>query len=465
MHKVPCPSGRAPYTFKQMIMKYLMLMPVLLLPAISYSQTRVYTPPVDYPSANDFRVLVNGVESFVYHNRVAAFTAFSLEGEATVEVVFSGSIHEVDIRPKNLGIVPRIQEGKVLFTLDRPCNISVEINKNIKRPLFVFANSPETGIPDRNAPNVRFFEEGKFYETGRIVLKDNDIIYIAGGAVARGSLFLDSLTNVSIKGYGILDGDCIYTKGQERMIEINRSKNINIEGIIINESRHWTAPCNNSEFITYKNIKVVSGNDWDDGIDIVSSRHVLVDGCFIRSKDDCIALKAGVTYYTDFFNQYPTNDVKVVNSVLWNAEWGNGLEIGFETRAAYISDVVFSNNDLIHVEGPEGTFTIHNGDRAVVENVLYENIRVEDSRGLLVDFKILDSRYSKDKEKGHIRNITFRNISVEGDFFPPSILSGFDEQHLVENVVFENFSIHGKKVTSVADLNAETKLVEGIIFR
>jgi hypothetical protein len=341
----------------------------------------------------------------------------------------------------------------------------VEINKNIKRPLFVFANPPETDIPDKNAPNVHYFEEGKLYETGRITLKDNDIVYIEGGAVVRGSLFLDSISNVRIAGYGILDGECIYGKGQERMIEINRSTNILAEGIIINESRHWTAPCNKSENITYKNIKIISGNDWDDGIDIVSSRHVLVDGCFIRTKDDCIALKAGVTYYTEFFNQLPTTDVQVVNSVLWNAEWGNGLEIGFETRGDSIKNIVFRNNDLIHVEGPEGTFTIHNGDRAVVENVLYENIRVEDSRGLLVDFKILDSRYSKDKIKGHILNVTFRNISVEGDFFPPSILSGYNDQHRIENIVFEDFIVQGNKITSAAGLKAETEFASGIIFR
>ena len=446
-------------------MKNFLFLPVLLIQAFCFAQTRVYKPPVDFDYANDFRVKVNGMESFVYQNRVAAFTSFSLQDTATVEIECSGIILQVDIRPASLQILPRTRDGKIYFKLTRPCNISVEINKNIKRPLFVFANLPETGIPDRNAANVHFFEEGKLYETGRIILKDNDIVYIQGGAVVRGSLFLDSIRNVKIMGYGILDGECVYTKGQERMIEINRCENILIEGIIINQSRHWTAPCNKSSGITYKNIKVVSGNDWDDGIDIVSSQHVLVDGCFIRTKDDCIALKAGVDYYTDFFNQCPTADVRITNSVLWNAEWGNGLEIGFETRGEFIKDVVFSNNDLIHVEGPEGTFTIHNGDRATVENVLYENIRVEDSKGLLVDFKILDSQYSKDKEKGHIKNITFRNISVSGDFFPSSILRGYDKQHQVENVTFENFMVGGKKISSIADLKAETTFAAGIIFR
>jgi hypothetical protein len=446
-------------------MKIILLCLMLSVTPVVISQSTVFPAPEDYPYANDFRVKLNDKESFVYDNRVAAYTIFEISGKTTVEVQFYGKIYDVDIRPKSLNIIPRVADGKVTFTLSKPCNISVEINKNLKRPLFVFANPTETEKPDKSDPHVHYFEGGKVHRAGRIILKNNDIVYIEGGAVVKGSLFLDSIQNVHIYGHGILDGACVYEKGQERMIEINRCENITVEGILINESKHWTAPCNKSKNITYRNMKVVSGNDWDDGVDIVSSQHVLVDGCFIRTKDDCIALKAGVNYYTDFYNQLPTKDVQVVNSVLWNAEWGNGLEIGFETRADTIQDVVFRNNDLIHVEGPEGTFTIHNGDRAVVRNVLYENIRVEDSRGILVDFKILDSQYSKDKDKGQIKDITFRNISIEEDIPLPSMLLGYDESHTIENVVFENFRENGRLLKSIEDLRATIQFSKNISFK
>ncbi len=430
-----------------------------------FAQTTVFPAPVDFSYANDFKVKVNGNESFVYDNRVAGYTIFEIDGETTVEVEFSGKIYDVDIRPKSLNIVPRVVDGKVIFTLSNPCNLSVEINKNLKRPLFIFANHPSRVAPLKGGTHVHYFEGGKVHHIGRLTLKSNDTVYIESGAVVKGSFFLDSIQNVRIYGHGILDGACVYEKGQERMIEINRCSNITVEGIVINDSKHWTAPCNKSRNITYRNIKVVSGNDWDDGVDVVSSQHVLIDGCFIRTKDDCIALKAGVTYYTDFFNQLPTRDVQVVNCVLWNAEWGNGLEIGFETRADTIQDVVFRNNDLIHVEGPEGTFTIHNGDRAVVKDVLYENIRVEDSRGILVDFKILDSQYSKDKEKGQIRDITFRNITVTEDIPLPSLFLGYDESHGIENIRFDNFRVNGKQINSAGDLDATLKFSKNVTFK
>ena len=115
--------------------------------------------------------------------------------------------------------------------------------------------------------------------------------------------------------------------------------------------------------------------------------------------------------------------------------------------------------------GPEGTFTIHNGDRAVVRNALYENIRVEDSRGILVDFKILDSQYSKDKEKGQIKDITFRNISIDEETLLPSMFLGYNDSHTIDNVLFDNFRINGRQLKGIEDLNATLQFSNRILFK
>lgn len=93
-------------------------------------------------------------------------------------------------------------------------------------------------------------------------------------------------------------------------------------------------------------------------------------------------------------------------------------------------------------------FTIHNGDRAVVKNVLYENIRVEDSQGWLIDFKILNSRYTKDIRKGKIEGIKFKHITLEGEYFPYSQLLGFDETNRIKGIEIENLKILGTKINS-----------------
>jgi polygalacturonase len=424
----------------------------------------LHTPHAKVTPAKDFEVIINGEKAFVHHTSCAAYVNFSFSGVASISVVFGGKIYDYKIRPVRANITSNVYRNQLQFEINRPLKLSVEFNNNIKRPLFIFANPIEKNVPNRKDPNVMFFAKDSVYEMGTVVLKSNQTVYIEGGAVVKGSFLVNNASNVKITGRGILDNSH-YMRGEARPIEINQSKNVTIEGIIINESKHWSCGSYASENVTYNNLKIVSDNDWDDGIDIVGSQNIKVQDCFIRTKDDCIAVKSGIGYFTKFDNGFNVKDIVVENSVLWNGVWGNALEIGFETRCDSIDDVTFKNIDIIHTEGPEGTFTIHNGDRAVVSKVLYENIHVEDARGLLIDFKILNSRYSKDKERGKIRNVLFRNITVEGDQFPSSVMIGFDEQHNIDGVTLEKFSIHGKKIKRTYDAILTDKYTQNLSFK
>jgi len=149
------------------------------------------------------------------------------------------------------------------------------------------------------------------------------------------------------------------------------------------------------------------------------------------------------------------------------------MEIGFELQTNKVSDILFRNCDIIHVERG-GTFTIHNGDFATVENIHFEDIRVEDSRDKLIELRVGLSIYSKDcpwelhrqnpqrktsplgqwvrpepekereftAQRGHIRNIHFKNIVVSGQKLPKSYLIGYNAAHSVENVVIENLKFN-----------------------
>ena len=81
-----------------------------------------------------------------------------------------------------------------------------------------------------------------------------------------------------------------------------------------------------------------------------------IRNCFIRTKDDCIAIKS-----TGDELRRGTRNIDVADCVFWNAEWGNALEIGFELRTDEIRDIVFEDCDVIHVEDG-AVFSIHNGD-------------------------------------------------------------------------------------------------------
>ena len=52
-----------------------------------------------------------------------------------------------------------------------------------------------------------------------------------------------------------------------------------------------------------------------------------------------------------------------------------------------------------------------------------------------------------------VRNIVFRNISCTGKFVNPSLFEGYDKDRKVEDILFENIVLNGKRVTSPDELN------------
>jgi len=439
-----------------------------------------YPAPDGADQADDLAVKIDGKEIFVYDSQVAAFAYFSFNGKVTVSVIADRDVDKVDIRPKSHGIVYSIKGKAINFQLDRPCNLSVEINGDIKRPIFVFANPLEKNPPNLGDENVRYFESGKIHEAGEINVSNGQTVYIAGGAIVRGRIRAEEAENARVIGRGILDGSGRDYKTQ--MIKLSKCSDVELNGIIVLNSYGWTVVPVKSDDIKITNVKIIGWRDNDDGVDIVGCKNLTIESCFFRTKDDCIAVKASPGYFEEGESGLRNVDgVRVLNSVLWNAEWGNAMEIGFELQTKSISDVFFKNCDIIHVERG-GTFTIHNGDFAMVENISFEDIRVEDSRDKLIELRVGLSIYSADcpwelhrknpnrkrsplgqwipaeavKEgehaghRGHIRNIHFNNIAVTGPNLPKSYIIGYDDAHSVENVVVENLHFNGKRI-----LNAE----------
>jgi len=439
-----------------------------------------YPAPEGADRADDFVVKIDGREIFVYDCKVAAFAGFSFSGEVTVTVVPNKDVDRVDIRPKSHGIASSIKGRAVTFQLDQPCNLSIEMNGNIRRPLFLFANPLEKDPPEPGDRNVRYFEAGKIHDAGEIKLGSRETIYIAGGAIVRGRIRADGARNARVLGRGILDAS--HRDYKTQMVKLSGCSNVELNGITVLNSYGWTLVPVKSDKVKISNVKVIGWRDNDDGVDIVGCRDLRIEGCFLRTKDDCIAVKASPGYFEEGESGLRNvEDVSVVDTVLWNAEWGNAMEIGFELQTKKISDVLFKNCDIIHVERG-GTFTIHNGDFARVENVRFENIRVEDSRDKLIELRVGLSIYSADcpweyarknpdrkksplgqwmevgpdieqqyaDGRGHIKNVHFKNIAVTGAGLPKSFLIGYNSAHGVENVVIENLSFNGRRI-----LNAE----------
>lgn len=411
-------------------------------------QVPEYAPEV--PVAGGFTLRINGRPVPVLETEIGAFAGVAFAGKVQVEVITTIPFKAVKVRPLARGITASVQGQTIRFELDRPAKLSVELDDQIRRPLFLFADAIEE--PNLEGDVIRF-AAGKVHDAGAIHLTDNQTLYLEAGAVVRGAIYAEDAKNIRITGRGILDGRG-FKKHEQRMIQPIRSRNIVIEGITIVGSPSWTVCPYGCDDVVIRNVKLVNWRDNDDGIDVVGCQRVRIDDCFVRTKDDCIAVKA-VHYHHSDAGMRDVKDVTIERSVFWNAQWGNALEIGFETRCESISDITFRDCDVIRCEREGfysgGVFTIHNGDRAVVSNIRYENIRVEDAREKLIDFKVLHSHYSKDTQRGQIRGIVLKDVHIVDGELPPSIIQSFDREHRVEDVLIDNLRFKGRKVETFLD--------------
>jgi hypothetical protein len=152
--------------------------------------------------------------------------------------------------------------------------------------------------------------------------------------------------------------------------------------------------------------------------------------------------------------------------------WGKAIEPGVETWAPYFRNVRFVDCDVIRSAG--AALNVSAGGSAVMEDFTFDDIRVEmqadnlpqiiqksddqqydpaDEKSFPVLVKIDNRNYVElgDEPLGHVRNCTFRNISVlsEPGVPPPKIRIMSQTppggvQRPFENIMLENFSINGE---------------------
>jgi polygalacturonase len=89
-----------------------------------------------------------------------------------------------------------------------------------------------------------------------------------------------------------------YDIGRPYLLQIFKSNNVTVDGVTLIESPFWSVHVCYSEHVTVQNV-TVRNNDRGlgpstDGINIDSSRYVLVQHCDVDCNDDCYTLKSGM---------------------------------------------------------------------------------------------------------------------------------------------------------------------------
>ena len=411
-------------------------------------------------------ICINGKECEVRTNKISSYVIYSAaelsENTAEISITVDSAVKSATVRPKSAGIVCNVSGNKVTLNAPIPSKLSVECEGDEILPIFLFLYAPEEKVEHKG--NLRCYAKGEYFEE-EVRLESGDTIYLEEGAVLHAHIAADDAENVTICGRGIIDLDG-YSQPKRRMTVIRNCKNVTFKDVTFNGANGWCCAFFGCEGILVDNVNIITWLMCGDGVDIVGSNDAEVKNSFICTNDDCVAIKS-----TDYCGPQGLGDVYNVNvhdCVMWNQIYGNGIEIGFETRCDEIYNVTFSNIDLIHVEQPGwqacGCITIHNGDRARVHDITYRDIRIEDGHSRLFDFRNLNSRYSKDAQRGSVDNVLVENVSIVDGEFPPSVMLGFDDQSLVNNIRFVNLCVKGEKIGNYVDARMIIDKAPRIIF-
>ena len=388
----------------------------------------------------------------------ATMVQFDFSGK--VEVLIqknNGEIHSAVVRPLSKGVRSEIDGNCLLFTLDKPQKLSVEFNGDRLNNLHLFANPIISEVPDKNLPNVMYFEAGIHepadQDTKSFHIPSNTTVYLEGGAVLKGKLVCDSVENVKILGHGML-------LEPQQGISIAYSKNILVDGLTVINPRHYTLSGGQSTGITVRNLKSFSYQGWSDGLDFMSCSDILIDDVFMRNSDDCLAFYA---HRWDFYGD--CRNIRVLNSTLW-ADIAHPINIGThgntETGDEVLENMLFQNIDILeHDEDDrdyQGCMAINVGDHNLARNITFEDIRVENiQEGQLFHLRVMyNQKYNTGPGRG-VKDITFRNIYCTGKYVNPSLIEGYDKDRTIDNILFENIVLNGKRVTSLDELNIEKK--------
>jgi len=457
------------------------------------SQLTIWTAPPGEALCEDYALRVNGQPVPVYSCRVSAmpfnqvwpgyqrpidqtefagFAHWGMSGPVSVEITSKRSFTNVVVRPGAREVRPAANGRIITFALTKPGQVTVELD-GPHHALHLFADPPEADVPNGEGAGVRYFGPG-VHRPGKIQLKSGETLFVAGGAVVYTAVEARGASGVRILGRGVIDTSEYERDKGGGCIRLTDCSDVKVEGVILRDPDVWCLSAFGCRNVEIANVKLVGLWRYNaDGIDICNSQDVVIRNSFVRAFDDAIVLK-GLNWGQGGFHDRPVRNVRVHHNVIW-CDWGRALEIGAETSAPEIADVRFQDCDIIRTT--HIAMDIQCGDRALVHDIRYENIRVETDdvcpaprmQGSRAERYVEDPKdqyvpnllvivisrnpYSKDPERGNVRDITCTGVSVTGRRAPRSFFNGLDAQHRVQGVTIDNLRLNGKPANTTAEAN------------
>ena len=365
---------------------------------------------------------------------------FDFCGPVEVEVTYlKGGTTKARVRPDSYGITPEVGGDTMVFTLDEPKDVIVQINDEIFDCLHIITNRVQKHAPSADDPDVLYYGPGLHTVPGNILtVPSGKTVYLAGGAVLKAQLDVKGVEKVTVKGHGVLLAPTSSVGG----LRIENSKNCGVDGVIFLASGIGFGQAEN---VHVHKTRVFTWGTWGDGYPIYCSKNLTFDGCFARTSDDSFSIYA---HRDNFYGD--TRNLTIENCTLW-ADVAHPINVGTHGNSddpEMIENLVIRNVDILDHREPQmnyqGCIALNAGDSNLIKNVRVEDVRIEDFRwGQLLNFRVMfNTKYNTSAGRG-IEDVYIKNLTYTGTHANPSLFLGYDADHAIKNVTFENLVVNG----------------------
>lgn len=374
-----------------------------------------------------------------------SWTGFAFSGSVKVTITsHQGPITTARVLPSHRQIEVTIDpNGTASFVVNQPGQFAVEINGRMdEHPLLIFADPPETNVPDRNAPNVRWFDPG-VYNLGNEpqAVAAGETIYLAPGALVYGRFTGTDASDVRLTGRGILAGTPYppnppNTYTAPHLFQLRgESHRFRADGITFLNSPHYNLLVRGSD-AHVQNIKMISWWFSTDGLGVGADS--IVEDSFFKVSDDTFKL-----YYDNMI---------VRRNVVWQMDNGMVFQLSWNLNND-ASGIRVSDIDVIRVEhyreaNNRAVFGSIHGGSADLSDYVFEDIRIEGPIWRLVKLTALQTPWSRSPTSGTISDLLFRDISVEGPVLQANEIKTLEDTGRFEDITFENLTIGGELITN-----------------
>ena len=288
----------------------------------------------------------------------------------------------------------------------------------------------------------------------------------------------DGINGFTISGEGTIDGNgftfwkhfwerrswnpqCTNKDEQRpRLIYVSNCKNVQIDGVKLQNSAFWTTHIYNSENVKLLRLHISSPAKpvkapSTDAIDLDVVKNVLVKNCYMSVNDDAIAIKGGKGPYADYWRT-PYNDIDINKFPEMIGDGGNeniiieDCEYGFCHGCLTLgSESVYDHNIILRrIKVTEANNLLWLKMRPDTPQ-LYEYVTVEDIEGNGKNFLLVapwtqfyDLKGRASIPMSYSNHITMRNITFDCNVFF-NVKQQEDQYHL-SNFTFENLVIQAK---------------------